>query len=319
MIYRGASRRDLLIKISKMYYFENLSQQQIADKIKTSRSNVSKMLQMARKLDIVQIRIDDTSTPGFLQQTELMETFNLSKAVVIPSMAAPENTKMELGRAAGDLLYSLITDNIRIGITWGSTIYHVVKQFRPKKVENVLVYQLMGGTGARDPDTDGREQTQSLSRKLNAKSFILQAPLIVQSKKLRDMLLKEPEIKRTLKEAEKVDLAITGLGINDSRDSNLLKVGYFTESILLDLRKKGAVGDLCGWHLDINGNLCNLEIHDRIIGISLDKLKKIKTVIAVAMGETKAATILACLRGGYLDYLVIDEQAATKVLAMHKN
>jgi len=319
MVNRGPSRRDLLVQVSKLYYLEGLSQQKIADKIKTTRSNVSKMIRRARKLNIVQIRIDDTSTPGFLQQIELMEAFNLSEVIVIPSLRDPENTKMELGNVAADLLQSLITDNIRIGITWGTTIYQVVNQFRPQKVENALVYQLMGGTGAKNPETDGREQTLTLARKLNATSFILQAPLIVQSKKLRNMLLKEPEISSTLKEAAKVDIAITGLGINDVLDSNLLKVGYFTESDLLDLRKKGAIGDLCGWHLDSDGNLCNLEIHNRIIGISLDRIKKIKTVIAVAMGKRKAPTILACLKGGHLDYLVIDEEAASEVISINNN
>ena len=33
MIYSGAARRDMLIKVAKMYYFENLSQQKIANKI----------------------------------------------------------------------------------------------------------------------------------------------------------------------------------------------------------------------------------------------------------------------------------------------
>ena len=318
MIYSRAARRDLLIKVAKMYYLENLSQQQIANKIKASRSNVSKMLQSARDLNIVQIRIDDTSTPGFLQQTELMETFDISQAIVIPSMKDPENTKMEVGRAAADLLQLKISDGMRIGITWGSTIYHVVNQFNPKPLKNAIVYQLMGGTGARDPDTDGREQTQSMANKLKAKSYILQAPLIVQSKQLRNLLLKEPVISQTLKEAEQVDLAITSLGTNDPINCNLLKLGHFTRAKCRELRKRGAVGDLCGWHLDINGQLCELDLHDRIVGISLEQISRIKTVIAVAIGERKAEIILACLRGGYIDYLVTDELAAIKVLSLNK-
>ena len=116
-----------------------------------SRSNVSKMLQSARDLNIVQIRIDDTSTPGFLQQTELMETFDISQAIVIPSMKDPENTKMEVGRAAADLLQAKISEGIRLSITWGSTIYHVVSQFAPKPLKRAIVYQLMGGTNPAIP------------------------------------------------------------------------------------------------------------------------------------------------------------------------
>jgi DNA-binding transcriptional regulator LsrR (DeoR family) len=247
-----------------------------------------------------------------------METFDISQAIVIPSMKDPENTKMEVGRAAADLLQLKISDGMRIGITWGSTIYHVVNQFNPKPLKNAIVYQLMGGTGACDPDTDGREQTQSMANKLKAKSYILQAPLIVQSKQLRNLLLKEPLISQTLKEAQQVDLAITSLGTNDPIDCNLLKLGHFTRAKCRELRKRGAVGDLCGWHLDINGQLCELDLHDRIVGISLEQISRIKTVIAVAIGERKAEIILACLRGGYIDYLVTDELAAIKVLSLNR-
>lgn len=318
MIYRGAARRDLLIKLAQMYYLENLSQQQIANKIKTSRSNVSKMLQTARSSGIVQIRIDHASTPGFLLQTELMETFNLKQAVVIPSLKDSENSKMEAGRAAAELLRSKIADGTRIGIAWGTTVYHVVHQFTPKQSAGAVVYQLLGGTGAADPDTDGRELAQLLAAKLSAKSRIIQAPLIVQSKKLREMLQKEPEISKTLKAAEKADIVVTGIGTNNPVECTLAKVGYLSDAQAGNLQKAGAVGTLCGWHLDIHGQLCDLEIHERIVGIRLEKLKKIKSVIGVAHGAVKAESILACLRGGYINYLVTDVAAAEKVLDLNR-
>ena len=125
-------------------------------------------------------------------------------------------------------------------------------------------------------------------------------------------------ISETLNEVEQVELAVTGLGTNDPMDCNLLRLGHFSRAKCRELQKKGAVGDLCGWHLDINGRLCELELHDRIVGISLEQIGKIKTVIAVAVGERKAEIILASLRGGYIDFLVTDEPAATKALSLNK-
>ena len=68
-------KRDFLIKIAKMYYIEGLFQQEIADRMNISRSNVSKMLKTCRDLNIVEIRINDTSSLGILLQKEIKQAF----------------------------------------------------------------------------------------------------------------------------------------------------------------------------------------------------------------------------------------------------
>ena len=66
-----AARRDLLIRVAKLYYYEGLSQGEIAGKIGVSRSNVSKMLQACKDRQIVEIRIDETSSTGLYLESEL--------------------------------------------------------------------------------------------------------------------------------------------------------------------------------------------------------------------------------------------------------
>ena len=51
--------RELLIKAARMYFLDNRSQDDIARVLETSRSNVSRMLGAARRLGIVEIRIED--------------------------------------------------------------------------------------------------------------------------------------------------------------------------------------------------------------------------------------------------------------------
>jgi DNA-binding transcriptional regulator LsrR (DeoR family) len=51
---RSAPRRDLLIQVAKLYFYEGLSQAQIAAKIGVSRSNISKLLQAGKESRIIE-------------------------------------------------------------------------------------------------------------------------------------------------------------------------------------------------------------------------------------------------------------------------
>lgn len=49
--------KRILVKVAYMYYDENMTQQEIADKLGVSRPSVSRMLQKARQNGIVEIKI----------------------------------------------------------------------------------------------------------------------------------------------------------------------------------------------------------------------------------------------------------------------
>ena len=50
---------NTLVQIAKLYYLHNMGQQAIADKLKISRSYVSKLLIEARELGVVEVKIRD--------------------------------------------------------------------------------------------------------------------------------------------------------------------------------------------------------------------------------------------------------------------
>ena len=313
-----STKRDFLIKIAKMYYLEGLSQQEIADKVAASRSNISKVLKTCRDLKLVEIRINDTSSSGLLLQNEMKELFRLSQVIVVPTGDTPEATVLHLGRAAADLLQSLLDNGMSIGMSWGSSLYHMVRQFRSARQMDIEVIQLLGGTGACDLQTDGLELAKALAQKLGARCGVLEAPLIVQSKSLKDLLVQEPRISRVLKKAEEVDIALVGIGSNYYETSALVRAGFLSQEESQHLLARGVVGDVCGRQIDIDGNVCEIDINQRVIGIELDKLKRIPEVIGVAAGTQKAEAILGTLRGGYMNVLVTDEETSMKILSLHK-
>ena len=55
----GPRDPKVLLQVARMYYLENLSQQQIAGQLSISRSNISRMLADALGQGIVEIRLND--------------------------------------------------------------------------------------------------------------------------------------------------------------------------------------------------------------------------------------------------------------------
>lgn len=79
------------------------------------------------------------------------------------------------------------------------------------------------------------------------------------------------------------------------------------------------VGDILGQFFDASGDVVDLPIHDRRIGIELADLRRIPKVVGVAGGEHKAEAILGALHGGFLDVLVTNELTAIRLLELQRS
>jgi DNA-binding transcriptional regulator LsrR (DeoR family) len=82
------------------------------------------------------------------------------------------------------------------------------------------------------------------------------------------------------------------------------------------VRQAGAVGDICGLHYDIDGQVLDIDLNRRVMGVSLEKLTEMGCVIGVAGSIRKAPAILGALRAGYINVLFTDERAALEVLRL---
>jgi DNA-binding transcriptional regulator LsrR (DeoR family) len=63
------------------------------------------------------------------------------------------------------------------------------------------------------------------------------------------------------------------------------------------------------------GEPINLEINERIIGLTLEQIKAVPGVIAVAGGREKYDLIRAALRGRIMNVLATDHATAESLLA----
>lgn len=306
----------MLINIAKLYYIEGLSQEQIAKEIHISRPTVSRMLKLSINEGIVQIRIDDISSYGLELGKKLKQKFDINHVIVIPGSDNLEESKNNVGAAAARYLESSMQSGSLLGIAWGTTLSQVVKNIGQNSLKKIDIIQLIGGVGNRTKDTDANSMALSLSKALNGDSYLLQAPFMVQSKVLRDLLLDEPHIRQHFEKIHEASIAVVGLGSTNPELSAQFRSGHITFEDAKRLRNEGAVGDICGRYIDINGSQCHTALNDRMIAVTLEDLKTIPIVIGVAAGEKKTDIIIAALRGKFIDVLITDENAAISVLEM---
>lgn len=310
----ATDRRALLESIAQMYYIDGLSQAQIAAKVSMSRANISKLLKTCVKEKIIEFKVNSTSSPRTPLETMLQEKYNLKKAIVAPSESHVELSKNSVGLYAAAYLESTIKSGMLIGMAWGTTLYYVINNLKPKTTIQADVIQMVGGMSSKSADTDGQNLAKKMAAALNGKCYIMQLPMLVQSRILKDLLLEEPFASKHFKLFGDIDIAVVGLGSNRSESSAVYKSGYITREETENIIKLGAVGNICGHNIDINGNQCMTDISDKTISISLDQLAKVDTVIGVASGFEKTEAALGSLRGRYIDVLIVDENLAHSIL-----
>jgi DNA-binding transcriptional regulator LsrR (DeoR family) len=309
------SDRDFLVQVATLYYRQGLSQQDIADRCRISRATVSNALRKAREEGIVEIRIRESPSLAWSLASDLESRFSLPRAVVVPVEHDAASTTVAIGRAAAECLASHLREGIRIGISWGTTLYQAVSALAATAAfAGVEVVQLLGALGSINPRFDGFELARALAEKLHGQYRVIQAPVIVASRELRELLLREPQIAETLQRAREADIALLGISSNNPAHSALVRAGFLTVEESREIYASGAVGHVCGLHFDSEGRILAYPLNDRAIGISAADLARIPMVIGAASGPEKVEAIRGVLRGGLLKVLVTDAATARGLL-----
>ena len=309
------AKRTELIKVAKLYYHGNCSQEEISRLMGYSRPHVSRMLTMARELKIVEFRISESLAEIELMTEQLKEGLGLKDVIVLPSESGRLGTMYAAGAIAGEYLNGILRPGMFIGISWGATLDVTVSQFKPRKqYDTVKVVQMIGGSQSTSFNIDSRELTVRLADKLGASYSILQTPQYVSSKEIRDMLLEEPEIKAHFKLLDRLDAAIVGISSTNPEHSATFRAGHISIDEATALAEGGFVLDINGARVYKDGSVRACEMNDRLMALSPEGIKRIPTVIAVAVGEDKAETIAAAAKGGFFNVLITDEVAAISIL-----
>jgi DNA-binding transcriptional regulator LsrR (DeoR family) len=304
----------LMVKICKLYYYESWTQEKLAEKFGISRPIISKMIQKAREIGVVEIIVHDDPQQTSELEKEIELAYNLKQVLVVPTRDLnKELVTSAVGKAAALFVQKLIKNGDRVGVSWGNTLYHMVREFPLDKKDNVKIVPLIGGMGNERTEVHSNHIAYELSKKLAGKSESLYAPSVVETEQLRDQIATLPNIVHVLEEGERVDLALVGIG-NPYSMSTMERYGYLNETVLSELRDLDAVADINSRFINRDGQIVAHPINRRVIGVGLEQLRQAGNVVGLAFGLHKIESIRAALRGGHIRMLVTDEATAQKIM-----
>ncbi len=305
----------LAVQVARLYYELNLNQELIAKRLNITRQKVSRLLNQARRQGIVRISIHDpTVTDNQLSQT-LKEKFGLHHVVLVPSEGlSAEKLRSTIGMAAARYLSETLTDNIKVGVGWGRTLFEVVNALPHNPRTSIHVIPLIGGIGDMSPFFQVNEIARRFAEAFEGTYRLIHVPAFTQDVQTWNTLMRMQEVKNVATLWGQVNIAIVGIGhLELHQKSSLFFADYISSVALRQLKSKGAIGDVCGRFFNIQGEA--VTIGAGVIGIDLHQLRAIEEVIGVAGGQEKVKALLGALRGGYLKTLITDTDTAQAVLA----
>lgn len=309
----STSALDNLIYIAELYYIQGKSQQEIANITHQSRTNISRLLKICVDDGIVEFRIKKSPQKRLQLAAELEKKYSLSKVLIVPSGGTDVQLTRRISIETGEYLKKYLNDNMLIGLAWGTMIYEIINNFSTSHRYEIDTIQCVGGVCPNSPSTDGQFLTKTLAANFNGTAHLLNAPMIVANSKTKEFLLSEPVVKDHFNRMKQTDIILLGIG-NNKENSSLFLSGNLTPEEIYNVQHCGAVADICGTGIDIDGNVCETILKNRTIAINMDTLKNIPMRIGSAYGEQKIQAIVGTLRGHYLTVLVTDEATAEMVL-----
>jgi DNA-binding transcriptional regulator LsrR (DeoR family) len=307
-----------LLQVARLYYLENLSQQQVAAQLGISRSNVSRMLTDALAQGIVEIRINDPAGRERLLERQLEEVFGLREARVAqrPGSFGSGSRNDQVGVLASQVLLQSIKDQMTVALSWGSALQSMVWATTTDHDHAVQLVQLVGGLSSISNEISGAELVRELASRLGASYRYLHAPATLTTRESKDALMQEQSIAQALEAARGADIAFVGIG-TPSHGSSAAVLGSLSLSKkeAADFWRQEPVGDVAARYFDKDGHELTGAVHDRVLAVGLNDLVSIPTVVGVAEGRAKVPGVLGALRGRLIDVLVCDESLARGVLA----
>jgi lsr operon transcriptional repressor len=312
---------ELLLRVAWYYYKDELTQDEIAKRLSVSRASVGRLLDRARKVGLVSINLNTEYLDAFELSGDLCRTFGLAEALVVPDHERESgdhhvlNARIGLGGA--QFMSTHLRPGASLGVGWGETVSRVIAAISFGAVGPVRMVTLTGGVESYLQTILSSKGELTTEPSDVTSATVIPSPIMASTPSLAAALRAEPTIQQVLKQACSVEYALVGVG-TPTADATIVHLGYLNPEDVRGLRERGVVGDILGQFFDADGNVVDLPIHDRRIGIELADLTHVPKVVGVAGGLHKAEAILGALHGGFLDVLVTNELVAIRLLELER-
>jgi DNA-binding transcriptional regulator LsrR (DeoR family) len=304
--------------VARLYYQQNLSQDDIARLLNVSRSTVSRALKTAHERGMVRITIVSPSARAVELERWLYKAFDLEHVVIVPALRDGASDLEAAAQAAASYLDHITPSHGTLGLAAGRTLFSISQQLRPASRPDLSVVPVMGGWVSGSA-ISANEVVRTAAARWGARAESLFAPAFVSDAAARAALLREEGIRRPLELARQADvICVSAASMMPLSTEWKAHHTTISDDDARQLIAMGAVGETCAQFLAADGRPLDDWNLEKTIALSIDDFRRVPKVVMVATGREKASALLACCRSRFFSALVITEDLAEEMEALCK-
>jgi DNA-binding transcriptional regulator LsrR (DeoR family) len=307
----------LMTKVAHLYYNQDMTQPEIAAQLDLSQATVSRLLRRAKQEQIVRVTVNAPYGVYAELEEQLQKRYGLKEAVVVDSVEHSDQLLRDIGSAAAYYLETTLRAGEVIGVSsWSATLLAMVDALQPlARASQIRVVQILGGLGNPSAEVYASRLVGRLANLVRGEAVLLPAPGIVGSPEAVPILLEDRYVRETMSLFDQITIALVGIGTVEPSGLLASSGNIFSPEELTMLRMAGAVGDICLRFFDAAGTPVATPLNERVIGMNLDQLRRVKRAVGIAGGKQKLSAIRGALQGQLINVLITDHFTAHHLLA----
>jgi DNA-binding transcriptional regulator LsrR (DeoR family) len=310
------------IAVAKMYYYQGLTTEQIADEMRISRPTISRLLKFAREKGLVEITIRDSDAYLNTLEQEIKEKYGIAKVHIVsgPGVSGEQVWLHRVAKFVASYLNSLLNDNQILALSWGNTLSAVSRYLVPKTLKDVDIVQLNGtGNTKSINNTFASEIIMRFADNYSARAHLFPVPTFFDFEETKQVMWRERSIRRVLDMQQKADILLYSLGaIESGTPAPIFSDGFFDARDFREVKRKKVVGDIATVFFCENGSYDGISLNKRSSGPDLSLYKKAPLAICVVSGQSKVLALRSALAARYMNDLIVDEPTARQVMKSEK-
>jgi len=296
------TKMQKLEQVARLYYEENKKQDEIASIMGVSRPFISRMLQEAHKVGIVEINIRKLDHDDSLTLEQAKTTFGLKGGALVSE--ATENNTLNHLLAKEVLGYVNKLGGGRLGIGWGTligTIVEMLEQRVPAKDVITDICPLVGNSGIPIRNYHSSENVRIIAHHTKADAKYLHIPAFAETLMDMELIQHTEHYKTVLREWEHLDIALVNIG-NYPSTPDFASIARYGS--LLSTRR--AVGRMVAYFFDEYGDIIRSD-SDFAIQIPIHLLRRCPNVVGICSANVGAKALAGALRTGLISHVVSSE------------
>lgn len=301
----------LAIRAAWLSFVGGRTQGEIAAQLGMSPAKVHRLIAHAQKAGFVKFQIEGRPVECLELEDSLAREFNLNSCIVAPDLGGndQESAIRAVATSAAHVLAGILaTPSVRrVGVGMGRTIKAAVEAMSKVNRPDLDIMSICGSL-TRTLAANPYDVVQRMQERTGGEGYYLPVPYFAENRDEKAMFLGQRSVQDLMARARQSDVFIVGIGSVEN-EGHLVQRGMITKEEQVDLTQSGAVSDLMGRFLTIDGNIAPVRLGDCAVGLHFNELQGAR-LIALVGGESKADAALAALRAGVITDLVADETLA---------